>query len=221
VIRTVLLTAAVAMLALAGTVRAAQSQAEAAPAAAAEASKPATEASKPEAEAAKPETPAAPPAEVIPASDAEFFAELGYKAVATASDAARVMVILVSEGKELGGNFAACKAYLGEHGVLPDGWLDAAAAEAPLTKGRLGTLICKALGIKGGLWMRLVGPVPRFALHECVYLELMVGGAEYAHVEGGELVGVIDRADRFRARGTGAEVPKLEGEPSGAQEAQP
>jgi len=208
VIRTIRFAAVVAILALAETAPAAESQ-------------PAAKAPKARAELPQAESAAAPAGEVLPASDAEFFAELGYKPVATASDAARVLVVLLSKGKELGGTFADCKAYLRDHAVLPDGWLDKATADTPLTKGRLATLLCKALHIRGGLWMRLLGPVPRYALHECVYLELMVPGAEYAHVQGGELVGIIDRADRFQTRGTGAEVPKLEGEPSGAEEAQP
>jgi len=164
---------------------------------------------------------AAPAPDAIPASDAQFFAELGYKPVATAADAARAMVIFVSNGTEIGGDVEQCKAYLHEHGILPDGWLDQADPAAPLSKGHLATLICKALGLKGGLWMRLLGPQPRLALSECAYLDLMVGGATYRHVLGGELVGVIDRADRFRAKGTDAEVPHLEGEPSGAEEATP
>jgi len=157
----------------------------------------------------------------IPTSDAEFFAELGYKPVATASDTARALVIFVSQGKELGGDFDACRATLRRRGILPDGWLDEAGPDDPTTKGNLARLICKAIGIQGGLWMRLLGPLPRLALHECAYLDLMESGATYRHVMGGELVGVIDRADRFRAEGTEAEVPKLEGEPSGAKEGTP
>ncbi len=156
------------------------------------------------------------PADAPPASDAQFFAELGYKPVATASDVARALVIFLSEGKELGGDFDDCRARLRARGVLPDGWLDRAGPDDPVTKGNLARLLCKALGLKGGLWMRLLGPLPRIALNECAYLELMKRGATYRHVLGGELVGVIDRADRFRARGTPAEVPPLEGQPSGA-----
>jgi len=166
--------------------------------------------------------PAAPKAnDAIPETDAQFFAELGYKPVATASDTARALVILVSEGKELGRDYDHCRAYLREHGILPDGWLDHAGPDEPTTKGRLARLLCKALVLKGGLWMRLFGPQPRIALSECAYLNLMTRGAVYRHVMGGELVGVIDRADRFRARGSPAEVPKLEGEPSGAEESAP
>ena len=135
-----------------------------------------------------------------PTSDAAFFAELGYKDVATASDVARAMMILVSEGKETGADFEAARAYLRTRSVLPDGWLDKARPDEPVEKANLARLVCRTLDIKGGLWMHLVGPAPRLALRECVYLELMIRGAENAHVVGGELVGVIDQCDRWRTR---------------------
>jgi hypothetical protein len=123
--------------------------------------------------------------------------------VATAADAARAMVILASEGKETATDFDACRKCLRDRGILPDGWLDSVPATEPLDKARLAALVCRTLGIKGGLWMRLFGPQPRLALRECVYLELMVRGADYGHVSGGELVGVIDRCDRWRAKQPG------------------
>ena len=166
-------------------------------------------------------TPAAPEKAVANAgaddSDARFFGELGYKDCATAADTARAFVILVSEGKQRPGDFGACKAYLARRGVLPDGWLDKAKADDPAEKSSLARLVCRAMGIKGGLWMRLLGPLPRLALRECVYHELMAGGADYAYVSGGELVGVIDRCDRWRAKETGRELPKLESKPVAAE----
>jgi len=172
-----------------------------------------------EPEADEPEPAAAEP--VIPDTDAQFFAELGYKPVATASDTARALVVLVSEGQELGGDYDDCRQWLRRRDILPDAWLSEAGPAEAATKGRLARLLCKALGIEGGLWMRLFGPQPRLALQECAYLDLMTRGATYRHVEGGELVGVIDRADRLRTTGSPEEIPKLEGEPSGAKEAAP
>lgn len=166
--------------------------------------------------------PAAPAGKVEPAevtSDAQFFCELGYKDAATAADTARALTILMSEGKENGADFGACKAYLTKRGILPDGWLEKVEATTPITKGRLAVLVCKTLGLKGGIWMRLFGPLPRLALNECAYLEVLPPGCDYGHVRGGELVGVIDRTDRLRSVGTENEVPELEGQPSGAQEA--
>jgi hypothetical protein len=179
------------------------------------AAKPAAEpAAKAPSAAEKPAAPAVDPKAKTPAgdaptSDAQFFAELGYKDAASAHDVARAMVILASEGKECGADFEKCKAYLKGRGVLPDGWLDKAKAEDPVDKSALASLVCRSLDIKGGLWMRLFGPQPRFALRECIYHELMVPGADYAYVSGGELVGVIDRCDRWRAKEAGRELPKL------------
>jgi len=164
---------------------------------------------------------AAAPAPPAASTDAQFFGELAYKDAATAADTARALAILVSEGAENGADFAAAKAYLAKRGILPDGWLDKAAADAPTDKGRLASLVCRALGIKGGLWMRLFGPLPRLALRECAYLELMAMGCDYGHVTGGELAGVIDRADRLRAREAGRPLPELEGRPSGAAAGKP
>jgi len=161
---------------------------------------------------------AAAPQAPATTTDAGFFGELAFKDVATAADTARAMVIFVSEGDDKGADFVAAKAYLKDHGVLPDGWLEKAAADAPTNKGHLASLICRALKIKGGVWMRLLGPLPRLALSECVYLEMMAPGSEYCNVSGGELVGTIDRADRLRAKGTAKDVPDIQGEPSGAVE---
>ena len=191
--------------------------AQASAAADAKAAAPAPAPEKPAAEkpvAERPAVPAAAPKAATVAggdssSDAQFFAELGYKDVASAHDVARALVILASEGKECGGDFEKCKAYLRGRGILPDGWLCKAKAEDPIDKSCLAALVCRALDIKGGLWMHLFGPQPRLALRECVYHELMVSGADYAHVSGGELVGVIDRCDRWRAKEAGRELPKL------------
>jgi hypothetical protein len=65
--------------------------------------------------------------------------------------------------------------------------------------------------------MRLLGPQPRLALRECVYLELMAIGPEYQYVTGGELVGVIDRADRWRVREANHDGPKAPAKPAPAE----
>lgn len=185
---------------------------------------PAAPAPAPAAPPAAPAPVPAAPAAAAPAaapgagSDAQFFSELGYKDAATAADAARAMTILVSEGRQSGGDFVADKQYLRDEGIT-SGWLEGATAAKPIDKGHLAALVCRALKIKGGLWMRLFGPLPRYALRECIYLDLMVRGAEYEHVTGGELVGVIDRADRFRLKKAGRATPELQGRPGGGEEA--
>ena len=124
---------------------------------------------------------------------AHLLNKMGYKAVA-----------LLSRGQFDLRDAAAARDYLVGSKIARSGW--PTAADAPLTKGRLAYMVCQALGIKGGVTMRLFGPSQRYCLAECQYLELMTGGADYEHVTGGELVSVIDRADQYRqSKGQAAE----------------
>jgi len=136
-------------------------------------------------------------------TDAEFFMALSYKQVAMMDDGYKA-VALLSRGQFDLRDAAAARDYLVGSKIARSGW--PTAADAPLTKGRLAYMVCQALGIKGGVTMRLFGPSQRYCLAECQYLELMTGGADYEHVTGGELVSVIDRADQYRqSKGQAAE----------------
>jgi len=143
-------------------------------------------------------------------TDAEFFMALSYKQVAMMDDGYKA-VALLSRGQFDLRDAAAARDYLVGSKIARSGW--PATADAPLTKGRLAYMVCQALGIKGGVTMRLFGPSQRYCLAECQYLELMTGGAEYEHVTGGELVSVIDRADQYRQSKEQAAAPQPAAQP--------
>lgn len=128
-------------------------------------------------------------------SDAQFFMLLGRKPVASLNDGYQAVAMLVRGDGELLSP-EACRALLVGRKVARASW--GSDPKAALTKGKLAYMVCQALGIKGGLTMRLFGPSERYALFECLHLDLMVGGATYQNCTGGELVGVIDRADRYQ-----------------------
>jgi hypothetical protein len=128
-------------------------------------------------------------------TDAEFFMALAYKQVAMMDDGYQAVALLVRGEFDLT-DATAARNYLVERKIARRDW--PVAADSPLTRGRLAYMVCQALGIKGGVTMRLFGPSQRYCLAECQYLELTVGGATYEHVSGGELVSVIDRADQYK-----------------------
>ncbi|NIA21400.1 MAG: hypothetical protein GWP05_05405 [Anaerolineaceae bacterium] len=122
-------------------------------------------------------------------------AEFSYKQVAMIDDGYRAVAIL-ARGKDDLKEPAKARDFLVESHVAREKWgLD---AKTPLSKGKLAYMVCQALGIKGGLVMRLFGPSERYCLFECEFLELMTGGATYENVTGGELVSTIDRADQYK-----------------------
>lgn len=60
--------------------------------------------------------------------------------------------------------------------------------DAPLTKGIAAFMYCRALEIKGGIFLRVFGPAQRYALREMVYQGIMVEGTVNDLMSGRELV---------------------------------
>ena len=71
-------------------------------------------------------------------------------------------------------------------------------ADGRLTRGQCAYMLCKALGIRGGLTMTVVGTSERYALRECIFLELMPDVNQGKYVTGLELLGVLSRAEKYR-----------------------
>jgi len=149
-------------------------------------------------------------------TDAEFFMSLSYKKVAMLDDAYRAVAIL-TRGKDDLKEPAKCRDFLVERKIARGKW--GLAPDTPLTKGKLAYMVCQALGIKGGVTMRLFGPSQRYCLFECEFLELMTGGAPYEHVTGGELVSTIDRADQHKQTEEAEAAQKTAAQAEGQQKA--
>ena len=66
------------------------------------------------------------------------------------------------------------------------------------TRGTLSVPICKALQIKGGLVMRLVGPTPRYATRELQFLGLYPPSSTNQIFSGTEFVGIIGKLDDYQ-----------------------
>lgn len=134
-------------------------------------------------------------AETPAESDAQFYMLLAYKDMATLGDAYQAVAMLANADNKLL-PAEECRKSLVERKIARQDW--GSDLKAPCTKGKLAYMVCQALGIKGGLTMRLFGPSQRYCLFECQYLELMAQGATYQNCTGGELVAVVDRADEYR-----------------------
>ena len=70
-------------------------------------------------------------------------------------------------------------------------------AGAPLTRGQLAYMVCKACDVKGGLSLMLFGMSERYAYKECIYLNLMARGPGGRFVSGSELMAVTRRAGAY------------------------
>ena len=63
-------------------------------------------------------------------------------------------------------------------------------------RGLIASVIAQVLDIEGGLTMRLIGPHPRYATRELVYLDIMEPGTSQQGMSGIEFVGLIAEAEQ-------------------------
>ena len=120
--------------------------------------------------------------------------DLAEKPVATVEDGLR-MALLLTQGVGAAEPLADVAAKLRGSGLVRDAWLEKPGD--PLRKGQLAYIIIKACGIKGGLTMRLTGVSERYALRECIFLNLLVRGSTGNYVSGLELLGSVGRAEKY------------------------
>ena len=81
-----------------------------------------------------------------------------------------------------------------ERGIISRAISETAAAGALLDKGTAAYMFCQALGIKGGIWMRLFGQNPRYCLRELVFEGIMQASGIDELTSGAELVDMFTRA---------------------------
>ena len=124
----------------------------------------------------------------------QLIRDLAERPVATVEDGLR-MILLLAEGVGAEEPFDQVAAKLRGSDLIRDEWLKK--ADERLRKGQLAYMIVKACGIKGGLTMMLTGVSERYAVRECIFLELLARGSTGNYVSGLELLGSIGRAEKY------------------------
>ena len=134
-------------------------------------------------------------AEVTPAGF-DYFKYLIKKKTASQSDACASIAILLNieaEHPDIGSQIA----FLKEKGIIPPKMADDLNPSQPLRKGTAAALFCRALGIKGGVILRLFGVTPRYALKELVFDKIMLPGYDRDLVSGRELILILTEAANY------------------------
>ena len=133
----------------------------------------------------------APPRQESP--ELNFLNDLYYKKNAQFSDALKVATILLRM-YDPQRDFAFDLATLREKGIISRAISETTAKDTLLDKGTAAYMFCQALGIKGGMWMRLFGQSQRYCLRELVFEGLMQASGIHELVSGAELVDMFTRA---------------------------
>ena len=138
------------------------------------------------------------PSSGVLAEDSRDSADLAYNLSSQTwctNDEACSMVLLMIDGEDRYQSFNDRLIALDAKGVAQASWdID---ADEPVTKGTLAYMLCRTLGLKGGIMLNLV-PCRRYAYREVVYHGLMEKGSEWEPLTGPEAIGIIGRAARMK-----------------------
>ena len=131
--------------------------------------------------------------------DLVYFAELVPKKVTFRYDVSKAIVVLLGvENQYI--DLDSQIAFLKEKNLLPKKYASEFDPMQPLRKGITAYIFCKALGIKGGLALRLFGMSERYALKEIAFQGIMSSGNVNDIVSGEELVSVVMQATNYTAK---------------------
>jgi hypothetical protein len=163
-----------------------------------------------------------------PNEQLEFWHRLAVQPV-TSNDDAFHGLLLYLDGDDPAPDYAGRLQALKSRKMLPAGFNQP--AEQAVERGTLAVALVKALDIKGGLMLRLLGPNPRYAVRELVFMELYPQSSPRQTFSGAEFLGIIGKVEdyqrdqeasaRGRRRDVGPKVPEIPPEPRPGVEPRP
>jgi hypothetical protein len=122
----------------------------------------------------------------------------------TSNDEAFHGLLLYVDGKDDSADYAQRVATLKERRWLAKRFDEP--AEAGVRRGVLAVALMRILDERGGLTTRLIGPVPRYATREMMFLDVYPPSTPNQVLSGREFVGIMGRVEDYQ-RGKGDEVP--------------
>lgn len=128
--------------------------------------------------------------------DQDYFKELLEKKNALFSDACKTISILTGIIDQCP-DFKSQLDFLKQNNIIPRKVAYDLIPNQPLRKGLAAYMYCRALKIKGGLWMRLFGVNQRYAFKELLYMGMMLPGHEKDIVTGKELILLLTEAANY------------------------
>lgn len=138
--------------------------------------------------------------------NAELVQYISDQPFVTAEAAYRATYVL-AKGEPFSGEFDELTQTLKAEKLIGGGWNYA--AERYVTRADVGFLVCRACQIRTGVNWNLTG-LGRYAWRELIFHNVAEGGDENHLISGGELVGILLRAEQYRVRAGKQEAPPVD-----------
>ena len=133
------------------------------------------------------------------ADELEFFAQLDTQAVVTNDDALHAL-FLFATGEDPHDTYEQRLEAARLKGWIP--FKNSPPGTESATTGMIAVALTRITGVRGGVTMRLLGPTPRAATRELIYLDVLPDRTEWQALTGAEFIETLGRAERLLV-GTG------------------
>ncbi len=143
----------------------------------------------------------------------DFLDALSRQVVVTNGDALHGLISF-ADGTDLSSTYSGRVEIAKRRGWLPSGWDRPAAESAQI--GWMAVAACRILDVKGGMTMRLLGPTPRYATKELVFMDVLPLRTENQALSGQEFVDFLNRLNRFQRDGRALSLAEAQETQSGA-----
>jgi hypothetical protein len=138
-----------------------------------------------------------------PDAQVSFWHQLTAKPV-TSNDEAFHGLLLYADGKDDSADYSARVSAMKSRKMLPAGFDQA--ADTAVTRGTVAVALMQVIQNKGGITMHLLGPTPRYATRELMFLNVYPPSTANQTFSGNEFVGIIGRVEDYQ-RGNPSQVP--------------
>ena len=132
------------------------------------------------------------------AQELDFLDALEKQMVVTNDDALHGLIVF-ADGTDLSSTYEGRIAVARQKQWVGSGWNPPADESAQI--GWMSVAACRIVGIKGGLTMRLLGPIPRYATKDLVFMDVIPLRTETQSLSGREFVDFINRLARVQKSG--------------------
>lgn len=129
------------------------------------------------------------------AADVAFWEGLADRPLTTNNEAFHGLVMFIQD-KDAHKTYENRVKFLKEGGYLSSGF--SGQKDEAVERGTVARILCKALDIRGGVTMTLLGPSARYGARELVYMNIMPPSTEQQGMSGIEFAGIIAKAQEYK-----------------------
>jgi hypothetical protein len=132
------------------------------------------------------------------AQELDFLDALEKQMVVTNDDALHGLIVF-ADGADLSSTYEGRVAIARQKEWVSSNWNPPADESAQI--GWMSVAACRIVGIRGGLSMRVMGPIPRYATKELVFMDVLPLRTENQSLSGREFVDFVNRLARVQKSG--------------------